>query len=97
MDYYKILNVNEDATLKEIEQAYKDLSSFYNPENNVSKNAYKRYREVMLAYKVLSEIKQREMYDRLHVKENELHEEIKGEVIGIDSYISSSQINNYTY
>ena len=69
MDYYKILNVNEDATLKEIEQAYKDLSSFYNPENNVSKNAYKRYREVSLAYKVLSEIKQREMYDRLHVKE----------------------------
>lgn len=97
MDYYKILNVNEDATLKEIEQAYKDLSSFYNPENNVSKNAYKRYREVMLAYKVLSEIKQREMYDRLHVKENELHEEIKGEVIGIDSYISNSQISNYAY
>ena len=42
MDYYKILNVSSDASLKEIEQTYKDLSSFYNPENNVSKNALKR-------------------------------------------------------
>ena len=46
MDYYKILNVSEDASLKEIEQAYKDLASFYNPENNVSRNAYKKFREV---------------------------------------------------
>lgn len=63
MDYYKILNLNEDASIKEIEQAYLDLSSFYNPLNNVSKLAYKKYREVEKAYKVLKENKQREMYN----------------------------------
>ena len=62
MDYYKILGVKEDASLAQIEQAYKDLSSFYNPENNVSKLAYKRYREIEKAYKVLKEEKQRELY-----------------------------------
>ena len=63
MDYYKILNLNEDASIKEIEQAYLDLSSFYNPLNNVSKLAYKKYREIEKAYKVLKENKQREMYN----------------------------------
>ena len=63
MDYYKILNLKEDASLKEIEQAYLDLSSFYNPKNNVSKVAYKKYREINKAYNVLKQIKQREMFN----------------------------------
>lgn len=63
MDYYKILNLKEDATIKEIEQAYLDLSSFYNPKNNVSKLAYKRYREINRAYNVLKENKSRELYN----------------------------------
>lgn len=63
MDYYKILNLKEDATIKEIEQAYNDLSSFYNPKNNVSKSAYKKYREVEQAYNVLKEKRQREIYN----------------------------------
>ena len=94
MDYYKILNLNESATLKEIEQAYKDLYSFYNPENNVSKNAYKKFREVNEAYRVLSEIKQKEMYDRLHVVSEEEKEIIKGELVDVNSYLSS-KINVY--
>lgn len=88
MDYYKILNVSSDASLKEIEQSYKDLSSFYNPENNLSKNAFKRYREVNEAYKVLSEIKQREMYDKLHLKEIKEEEVEKGEYISINFYMN---------
>lgn len=63
MDYYKILNIKEDASLKEIEQAYKDLESFYNPKNNVSKLAYKKYREITKAYNILKEIKDRELSD----------------------------------
>ena len=62
MDCYKILNIKEGASLKEIEQAYKDLSSFYNPNNNVSKLAYKKYREIEQAYRILREEKQREIY-----------------------------------
>ena len=70
MDCYKILNLSADASIKEIEQAYKDLSSFYNPNNNVSKLAYKKYREVEKAYKILKENKQREMYN-LSIKDEE--------------------------
>jgi DnaJ-class molecular chaperone len=97
MDYYKILNVSEDASLKEIEQAYKDLASFYNPENNVSRNAYKKFREVNEAYKVLSQIKQREMYDRLHLKEEVKEEVSKGELLKLDNYLSvtSNSVSNY--
>lgn len=91
MDYYKILNVSEDSSLKEIEQSYKDLSSFYNPENNVSKNAYKKYREINEAYRVLSEIKQKEMYDKLHLKEEGTEEIVSGgELLGVEHYLSSS-------
>ena len=71
MDYYKILNVKEDATLKEIEQSYQDLSSFYNPSNNTSKEAYRRYREINKAYLVLKENKQREMYNLIYNKKEE--------------------------
>ena len=63
MDYYKILNVSYDASLKEIETAYNDLSSFYNPVHNYSKVAYEKYREINKAYEVLKDIKQREMYN----------------------------------
>lgn len=83
MDYYKILNLSEDATLKEIEQAYKDLSSFYNPSNNVSKLAYKKYREIEKAYKILKENKQRELYNlalKNEVKINDVVSEISNSV-----------------
>ena len=96
MDYYKILNVASDASLKEIEQAYKDLSSFYNPENNVSKNALKRYREVNEAYRVLSEIKQREMYDKFHLLKIEEEEKEEREFIGIKSYLNKSNISSFS-
>lgn len=78
MDYYKILNLNVDATIKEIEQAYKDLSSFYNPSNNVSKLAYKKYREIEKAYKILKENKQRELYN-LSIKDEVNIDEVSDE------------------
>lgn len=53
MDYYKILKIDSNATEKEIEEAYKLLSSTYDPMFNTSPIAYKRYREVQLAYKML--------------------------------------------
>lgn len=91
MDYYKILNLKEDATLKEIEQAYLDLSSFYNPENNVSKLAYKKYREIKKAYNVLKEIKQREMYNLIR-KADIVSEKIEedGNVLEYDDFSRSS-------
>jgi len=70
MDYYKILNLKIDASLKEIEQAYLDLSSFYNPKNNVTSSSYKKFREINKAYLVLKEEKQRELYKLTLNKEN---------------------------
>lgn len=53
MDYYKTLKINENATKKEIEEAYKLLSDTYNPLYNTSPVAYKRYRDINYAYKML--------------------------------------------
>lgn len=87
MDYYKILNVKENASLKEIEQAYKELSCFYNPENNVSKLAYKKYREINRAYNVLKEVKQREIYNLSKVNnEVEKIKEIDGNKLDISEF-----------
>ena len=87
MDYYKILNIKEDASLKQIEQAYQDLLAFYNPENNVSKLAYKKYREVIKAYNVLKEEKQKEIYT-LSLKEKKVVEEKEesGNIVDIDEF-----------
>ena len=92
MDYYKILNVSEDATLKEIEQAYKDLSSFYNPENNYSKTAYKKYREINKAYEVSKDLKQREIYNlSLSDGYKDYSESSNEELLSLDEFVKTKK------
>ncbi|KAI0984498.1 hypothetical protein GJ496_008550 [Pomphorhynchus laevis] len=65
-DYYKILNVNPDATLKEIKKAYIDLAKKYHPDVNKNNNdAANKFQEVAEAYEVLSDQNKRFEYDQL--------------------------------
>ena len=63
MDYYRILNVNKNASQEEIKKAYRRLSRKYHPDN-----AGEQYREkfdnVQEAYAVLGDEEKREAYDR---------------------------------
>lgn len=64
MDYYHILNVRNDATLKEINTNYKRLSSRYHPDKNPNdKYSEEKMKKISEAYTVISDYNRRIDYD----------------------------------
>ncbi|RKY89855.1 molecular chaperone DnaJ [candidate division KSB1 bacterium] len=65
-DYYKILEINENATQNEIRKAYRKLAKKYHPDKNPNnKQAEEKFKDISEAYEVLSDPRKREKYDRL--------------------------------
>lgn len=62
-DYYKILKVDPKATISEIKKAYRELAKKYHPDKNANKDAEARFKEVSLAYGVLSSPESRNQFD----------------------------------
>ena len=64
-DYYKVLGIRRGASDDEIQKAYRDLARKYHPDLNPDDaKAKEKFQSVQKAYEVLSDKKQREMYDR---------------------------------
>ncbi len=63
-DYYEILGVARGADKEEIKQAYRRLARKYHPDVNKETGGEERFKEINLAYEVLSEPETRERYDR---------------------------------
>lgn len=64
-DHYEILGVRRDATPEEIKSAFKKLAAQYHPDRNQEDpTAHDRFKEINLAYQVLSDPNRRTMYDR---------------------------------
>src|SRR5262245_19795002 len=64
-DYYATLGVDRGANQEEIQKAYRKLARKYHPDMNPdNKEAQKKFKEVQQAYDVLSDDKQRKMYDQ---------------------------------
>ena len=64
-DHYDVLGVRRDAPPEEIKSAFKRLASLNHPDRNQDDPAaHERFKEVALAYQVLSDPNRRGMYDR---------------------------------
>jgi len=71
MDYYKILEVSENADILKIKKQYRKLAMKYHPDRNVGdERAAKKFREITEAYEVLSNEEKRKEYDYKRENEN---------------------------
>ncbi len=63
-DYYHILEIVGNASLDEIKQSYRSLAKKYHPDRAGGDKYYEeRFKEILEAYKVLSDPAQRQEYD----------------------------------
>lgn len=64
-DFYKILEVNKDASTAEIKKAYRKKALKYHPDKNPNNpEAEKKFKEVSEAYEALSNPEKRRIYDQ---------------------------------
>lgn len=62
-DYYKILEIDKNASLKDIKKAYRVLARKYHPDVNADKAAEAKFKEINEAYEVLKDKDKRAKYD----------------------------------
>ena len=63
-DYYRLLNVDRNATQEDIKKAYRRLAMELHPDVNSDKDAEERFKAVGEAYAVLGDAGKRRIYDR---------------------------------
>ncbi len=65
-DYYNVLKLNKNCSDNDIRNAYKKMAVKWHPDKN-SKNkefATKKFKEISEAYKILGDLKKRQLYDK---------------------------------
>jgi DnaJ-class molecular chaperone len=70
MDYYKVLEIDENATETEIKKAYRSLSYKFHPDQNPDPAAGERMREINEAYETLRDREKRQQYDHMRNFQN---------------------------
>jgi len=61
---YNILGINKNASQSEIKKAYRKLAKKYHPDVNKTKEAEDKFKEINMAYEVLSDENRRKQYDQ---------------------------------
>jgi molecular chaperone DnaJ len=63
-DFYDLLEVARDASADDIKRAYRRLARQLHPDTNADPAAEERFKEITVAYEVLSDPDKRQRYDR---------------------------------
>jgi molecular chaperone DnaJ len=63
-DYYEILEVQRDATDKDLKNSFRRLARKYHPDRSTEQDAESKFKEIQEAYAVLSDPQKRAQYDR---------------------------------
>jgi molecular chaperone DnaJ len=63
MNYYKILEVDQKASLEEIKKSYRKLAIKYHPDKNKEPEALEKFKQINEAYETLSDKNKRASYD----------------------------------
>lgn len=66
-DYYKILEINKDASSDEIKKAYRKLALKYHPDHNKNPDASEKFKSINEAYEILSDQEKRKIYDEFGI------------------------------
>lgn len=77
-DFYKLLGISRDATLKEIKKAYRQKSLEFHPDKNKEEGAAEKFGEIARAYEVLSDEEKKEIYDQYGEEGVKQHEGGRG-------------------
>ena len=72
-DYYKLLNLNKNASQDDIKKAYRKLARKYHPDVSKEANAETKFKQIKEAYEVLKDPEKRAHYDQLgqHYKQGQ--------------------------
>ena len=67
-DYYAILEIQKTANQAEIKNQFRALAKKWHPDKKQDEHAEKKMAQINIAYEVLSNTKQKEMYDLYYHK-----------------------------
>ncbi len=70
-DYYGTLGISKDADKKQIKKVYRKLALRYHPDRNKSPDAEERFKQINVAYVILSDDEKRQRYDSLEIVTDE--------------------------
>jgi len=96
MNLYNILNINNDASKKDIKQAYLKLAKIYHPDKNKNFDAHEKFIEIHTAYEILYNNDTNKNYHKmLESEKNFFNEFIKNFIKILDHNGSFDLIEKY--